>query len=128
MSPIDGAENRTKALVVEDTAFPEPLVVGKHDVGATGLNSRQDPDAIIGPDEDSAILAPFFSTKGNQMLQKLVATGARPSIMSITPGTNSAFRLLNCKLSMIIQLLSTENLPLPTDSGLLRSTSLALIW
>ena len=57
---VDGAEIRTKALVVEDPVFPETIVVGKHDICATGLNSQRDADGAIGLDEDSTILAPLL--------------------------------------------------------------------
>ena len=44
---VDGAEIRTKAFVVEDPACPEPIVVGKHGICATGLNSQRDADGAI---------------------------------------------------------------------------------
>ena len=73
---VDGAEFRTKALVVEDPAFAELIVVGKHDICATGLDSQRDSDGAFGLDEDLTILAPFISTKGHLMQKGLVDTGA----------------------------------------------------
>ena len=70
--------------MVEDPVFPEPIVVGKHDICATGLNSQRDADGAIGLDEDSTILAPFISRKAHLMLKGLVDTGAGPSIMGIS--------------------------------------------
>ena len=62
---MDRAEIRTTVLEVEDTAFPEPIVVGKHDIYSTGLTSQRNADEIVGLDEDSTILAPFVSKKGH---------------------------------------------------------------
>ena len=77
---VDAAEIHTEALVMEATTFPEPKVVGKHDICATGLSSQRAADGAIGLDEDSTILASFVCKKGHQMLKRLVDTGAGPAI------------------------------------------------
>ena len=81
---IDGAELRTKVLVVVDTSFPESLVVGRNDLCKQGLRSQMDLDGTIGLDDDSTVLIPFHSSGGYSMLKGLIDTGAGPSIMGIS--------------------------------------------
>ena len=62
---VYGAEIFTKALVVEDTAFSKPIVVGKHKICVFDLRSQRDADVAIRSDEYLTILAPFIGKKGS---------------------------------------------------------------
>ena len=48
---IDGAEIRTKIMVISDETF-EPLLIGRADISKRGMKSLMDIDGTIGLDED----------------------------------------------------------------------------
>ena len=78
---IDGAEIRTKAMIICDENFPDPILIGRAEVSKKGMKSLKDMDGTIGLDDDATVLIPFASAGGFATLKGLIDTGAGPSIM-----------------------------------------------
>ena len=63
---IDGAEIKTNVMIIADSTFPEPLLIGRTDVSKMGIKSMKDIDGTIGLDDDSPFPSPSRARRAPQ--------------------------------------------------------------